>query len=93
MVYLTGCLHHKEGAETRSLSVVLVSTDTRPSQGFFSWGVFQVFWAEEGCHDLSLWSRKCECRVCVCLCVLAVYMHDICISLRMSQAWEIGENN
>lgn len=49
MVYL----HHKEGAEMWSLSVVLASADTRPSQGLSSGEVFHVFWAEGGlsCSD------------------------------------------
>ena len=70
MVCLTGCLQHKEGPETRSLSAVLVSIDTRASQVGRS---FKFSEQREGCHDLILSSCKCQCHVCVSVCVCCLH--------------------
>ena len=70
MVCLTGCLQHKEGPETRSLSAVLVSIDIRASQVGRS---FKFSEQREGCHDLILSSCKCQCHVCVSVCVCCLH--------------------
>lgn len=70
MVCLTGCLYHKEGAGTPSLSVVLVSG----MQGVRR--PFKISEQKEGC--LTWFSDLLGVSVRVCVCVLCAWMH-VCI--------------